>query len=150
MYQHRGFTMIELILMLVILGILSAVALPRFFNTATFENRGFYTEVINAVRYAQQYAVATNCETQISFTANTYTVNIWDGGACGVGTLNGDTPNPVTGEAGFSGTNSTAAITSAPNTFTFNALGQADNNVNVSVGGYSFTVHNETGYIEEL
>ena len=38
--QH-GFTLTELITIIVILGIISAVAAPRFFDRNVFESRGF-------------------------------------------------------------------------------------------------------------
>ncbi|WP_126452073.1 pilus assembly FimT family protein [Sulfuriflexus mobilis] len=156
MLHQRGFTLIELVLVMIIAGLLAATALPRFFNQDSFENRGFYTEVLNAVRYAQQLAVAINCNTQVAIVDNTYTVTIDDepdkpNDACPGDSLTTAAPNPVTGQPGFTGSNPDVSITAA--TIIFDALGAADIGIDITVGdvdGYTFRVHQATGYIEEL
>lgn len=136
-------------MVIIIAGSLATYALPRFFNQDSFENRGFYTEVLNAVRYAQQLAVAINCNTQVTLTSNTYTVNMdSDSAMCNGMAFGTPAPDPVTGQAGFSGTSPDAGLTA--DSIQFNALGQANKTVTISYGGYSFQVIQETGYIEEL
>ncbi|MDT8404411.1 type II secretion system protein [Sulfuriflexus sp.] len=147
----RGFTLVELVLIMVIIGFLSVTALPKFFSQDDFENRGFYTEVLNAVRYAQQLAVAINCDTQVALTGNSYTVTIADNPSiCDGSAIATSAPDPVTGQSGFTGNSSSATISSSAGSFSFNALGQASTDVTVSAGGYSFRVIRETGYIQEI
>mgnify|MGYP003343945810 CR=1 FL=1 len=51
--QSRGFTIVELVTTIVILGIVAAIASPRFFNTSPFETAGFAAEVRAGLRHAQ-------------------------------------------------------------------------------------------------
>lgn len=53
-----GFTLVELIIVMVIIGIISVVAIPRFFERSNFEARGFYDAAQAALRYAQKQAIA--------------------------------------------------------------------------------------------
>jgi MSHA pilin protein MshC len=50
--------MVELILVLVVFGILSAIALPRFSDRVDFDARGFFDQTQNMIRYAQKTAIA--------------------------------------------------------------------------------------------
>lgn len=53
-----GFTLVELITILVLVGILAVAAMPRFFGT-TFDERGFHDGVKAAVQHARRVAVAS-------------------------------------------------------------------------------------------
>jgi MSHA pilin protein MshC len=53
-----GFTMIELIGTLVIVAILAAVTIPRFFDRNTFDARSFTDQTKSMLRYAQKVAIA--------------------------------------------------------------------------------------------
>jgi prepilin-type N-terminal cleavage/methylation domain-containing protein len=56
--DQQGFTLIELIMVIVILGVLAVFAAPRIFNNADFYARGFHDETLALLRYAQKSAVA--------------------------------------------------------------------------------------------
>jgi len=58
MNNQRGFTLTELITVIVIVGILSVAALPRFFTVSDFEDRGSADQVKSLLRFAQKTAIA--------------------------------------------------------------------------------------------
>ena len=56
--KSRGFTLVELITVMVLIGILAVAALPRFFDPNVFAARGFFDETKAQLRYAQKAAIA--------------------------------------------------------------------------------------------
>src|SRR6266480_4022037 len=56
--RRRGFTLAELVMTIVIIGILIAVTAPRFVSWKGFSSRGSYDEAQAVVRFAQKTAVA--------------------------------------------------------------------------------------------
>ncbi len=82
--MQRGFTLTELITIIVILGIISAVAAPRFFDRNVFESRGFYDQVSSTLRYAQKAAIAQHRFVCVAITtAQTITLTQGSTDACG-------------------------------------------------------------------
>lgn len=76
MKQNRGFTAIELILVIVILGILAAVAYPRFQAAPGFRVSAAAQAIAADIRYAQSQAVSTQYNYKVYFYAgsNSYSV----------------------------------------------------------------------------
>jgi MSHA pilin protein MshC len=72
---HRGFTLVELVVTLSILGVLAAVALPRFFTTDRFAAMGHADAVLSALRFAQRTAMTTGCDTRIRVDADGF--DLW-------------------------------------------------------------------------
>jgi MSHA pilin protein MshC len=56
--RFRGFTLVEMIAVMVVLGIISAIAIPRMFDRQTFDARGFFDQTKAVIRYAQKAAIA--------------------------------------------------------------------------------------------
>lgn len=62
----RGFTLIELVTCIVIIGVLAVVAAPRFFTTQVYDSRGYAGEIAAALRAARQVAVASSCDVRVT------------------------------------------------------------------------------------
>jgi prepilin-type N-terminal cleavage/methylation domain-containing protein len=65
-----GFTLVELIVVIVLVGILSVVAMPRFFDK-TFDEAGFHDGVKAAVQHARRTAVASRRFVCVNVTVGT-------------------------------------------------------------------------------
>lgn len=127
--------MTELITVIVIVGILSAMVAPRFFDNDVFQSRGAADQTRAALRYAQKMAIAQH--SNVSATIDLGTPANCDG------VLAGSNINCVLP--------STVVVTPPlPKIVTFNALGQpVPPNVadSITVGGYTITIEAETGYV---
>ena len=150
---HRGFTQVELIVVIAITGLLAAVAIPRFVNPSDFRELGFYHEALSAVRYAQKHAVATGCPVQFTVSAGVYMLNRRDT-SCTGGAFTGAVANPATGAAVFSGSTPsdvTFAMTGGdPAIVVFDALGRTTDGITrtVTVGSRTFQIIGATGYAQ--
>lgn len=140
----RGFTVVELITTIVILGILAAMAAPRFFDRDSFENRGFYDQVISALRYAQKAAIAQHRFVCVGFGVSSVTLTIGATNACGTNLVG------PTGLSPYSVSSTTTSFaTPLPASFYFDALGRPSAAAAITISGYAIpiTVEAETGYV---
>lgn len=70
--HHRGFTLVELICALVILGIVVAIGAPRLIDNRVFTERGYSDEIAGALRHAQRVAIASSCNVRFVVNAAGY------------------------------------------------------------------------------
>lgn len=146
-----GFTLVELVMVMVLTGILAVYAIPKFVDNKSFNARGFHDETLAALRYAQKSAIAQRRTVCVAFTTTSVSLTVAqnpDVGTC-------DTPmtGPTSGNAQYVVTASNGVnFTAAPSNFSFNARGQATlssarQTMQVSGVTSSIRVDRETGYV---
>ena len=64
-FIQNGFTLVELIVVILIIGILSISIAPRFFGVADYEDRRAVDELLTALRHTQQMAMNRGGNIQI-------------------------------------------------------------------------------------
>lgn len=138
---QAGFTLAELIVVILIVGILAVFILPRFFQTQDFEAQGTFDRVLATVRYAQKAAIGARCNVRVTFTGNSLSAAFETVAPC-----TGPVLDPVKG--GAIGVTGASGVTIAGTTFVYDALGRpTPGPVTVSVAGRTFTVEAETGHV---
>jgi MSHA pilin protein MshC len=157
---ERGYTLIELVLVIVIAGILAHVAGSRFFSQSAFAQRGFAEELGAALRLAQKTAVASECPTQVTVTASTYAVAQQAASAGTCNPADNAYSLAVVGSDGqtVSGTAPTGITVSPTGTFVFSgtaaipgAIPGAITNypaTSLAIGTDTITIDPVTGYVQ--
>src|SRR3990170_4914673 len=140
----QGFTLAELVIVIVIAAILAAIAIPQF-NLREIDATWYHEQVRSGVRYAQRTAVAQRRCVFVSVTATKLSL-LYGDATCAI------TATPVTDLATNQAFELTAptgvTLGAAPNPFSFNGLGQPSAAASVSVNGKTVTVNAETGYVQ--
>lgn len=128
--QQRGFTLTELITIIVILGILAVAVLPRFFTVSAFEDRGSADQVKSLLRFAQKVAIAQHRNVSVTL-------------------AQGASPDCTTTLTGGNLNCTVKSALTGTGTYTFDALGRPSPNAQatLTIGGTTITIEAETGYV---
>jgi len=165
--RYGGFTLVELITVIVIIGLIAAVGSPLFFNVTAFREGGFLEETRAAMRYAQKLAVASGCAVQVQVSGNGYALSQVPSGAyvatspatCNTPPYSVTVPDPSNPGNGFTrAAPPGVALNAVPATFVFCPLGDtsagactgnyAKVNVSLGVNSQSITVAGITGFVQ--
>ncbi len=144
MTRQRGFTLIEMVMTMIVIGILSTAAYFRF-NPAIFELRGAADDLIGAIRHTQGQAMSHSGIDTFSIVIQSHGYSILRNG--------NPMTDPMTGTSGFGQT--WPNITISPTaTIAFDGngapgLGSALTlTLNEGSENTQIVIQNETGFVE--
>jgi MSHA pilin protein MshC len=171
--SQRGLTMVELIVVMVLMGILGAIGIGRFFDRSGFDADTFTEQTRAMLRYAQKVAVARNGEVSVRLDGSSVALCLGAGANCDSAS---QVIAPAGGNSGSSATRDRCggvaswyceavpggisySLAGAANFFFYDALGRphtaagplADPGLTLTITGDGLTrtvrVEPETGYV---
>lgn len=146
--HSRGFTLVELILVIVVIGILAAVVGPRFFDRQVFDERLYAEEVRAGLRHAQKLALAGGCRIRFSLATSGY--QLLRDADCDASTddFTASVLDPSSGQAPYAGTPPAGTAMSAAFSVEFDSLGRPSQAVSETLGsGHAVRVEAVTGFV---
>ena len=152
--RQRGFTLPELLAVLIVVGVLAAVAMPKLDAGLSLRNDAWHDEVVSALRHARQTAVSHRRLVCASVGATSVSLTI--AAANPAATCSASLPGPD-GGAAYASTGSGSASLSPAGTLYFQPSGRvtsdgAGNSVSsrtiTIAGSDTITVIGETGHVE--
>lgn len=148
----QGYTIVELIAVITIIGLLAAVAGPKFIGSAVFETRGAQGTLLAALRYAQKTAVAQRRVVYLNLNTATRTLCLGYTSNCSSPVI-----DPSTQAAYSKVLPGTVALATTQTALGFDGLGRpvpnvganytVQNAVELSESPRNIVVEAETGYV---
>ena len=152
-FWSEGFTLVELIVTVILVGILAVVAIPKLTGLSAYNTLGFYDRVASGIRFAQKQAIAKRRNVCLTFTANSVTFRFASSaGATALCDTDLTGPNGVTPYVLAPDARGVGAVifSPTPTNFQFDALGRPTVGQTITVSGdglKTLSVEQETGYV---
>ena len=148
--RYRGFTLAELIVMLVVMGIVTTFAVGKFADQTSFDVPGFAERLRSTVRFAQKVAIAQNRAVYISIQSGRLAACFDAGCTSQVSAAGSNSGSAETlaacGNATWAceGSPSGVSLSSTSALFYFDALGRPFGGSDSYNGASTFTTHTIT------
>jgi MSHA pilin protein MshC len=153
--KRNGFTLIELVMVIVLIGIIAMYAAPRLSNISSTKAGSFREKLRADLRYAQNLAMTRNVRSRIGFSATSYSIRTSTTSTCSAFTLTTDpaTSQPFTVDltlAPYTGAGITMTLP-AMTCLEYNSIGQPydctglGNVCAVASSGMIITVNSSSG-----
>ena len=149
--RQQGFTLVELVMVLVILGVLAVFALPRMIDNNDTAARGLHDRTLSYLRFAQKTASAQRRTVCVTFTNSSVSLRIAN--------ADGKDSVSVSGASYVAAAVNGVGCLATPAAFSFDGLGQPVDGSGVALGSAqcvqvgnaanSITVEAATGYVHE-
>ncbi len=150
--RERGYTIVELVLVIVIVAILGSVAGPRFFDNVAFDERAYSDELAVSIRYAQKVAVASGCRVRVTIAADGYSLSQQSSQAGHCNPADASFPVAVLLSSGeiMSGSAPAGIVTAPAIVIIYDALGRTNlaSNQTLMIGTRSLAVQAESGLVQ--
>lgn len=147
--SQRGFSLVELVTILIVIGVLAVVALPRFDLLRGFDEIGYRDQVRATLEYARKSAVAQRRNVRVTLDAGSVSVDIASDIPEGAGASTFDRNLVLPGGSGNQITAPSGVTLSPAATLIFDPLGwpSAAGSFTVSGVAQPIVVEAETGHV---
>ncbi|MBU2863600.1 prepilin-type N-terminal cleavage/methylation domain-containing protein [Reinekea forsetii] len=71
--NEKGFSLVELIIVIILLGILSVITTPRFFNKTTFQDSFDRSQFSNALAWVRNRSITSQCTHEVRVSTSGWT-----------------------------------------------------------------------------
>ncbi len=157
MFKKSGFTLIELVIVIILLGILAATAIPKFVGNDGFEAQAYRDQLVQLLKTVQQQAMSCDVNCRDGRETNPYACNkvIIENDRFGIPANCNDSSLPTSFDVPQLGISQaeadTSAISFSTHTIEFDSLGIVSScaGCNIDISGEQIRIESQ-GYIHEL